>query len=62
MVTKIMGVTVFVQKIISLHPTEYKFISLQKALEDYSRYLFTVNDYKKQETAKGFKTWCKTEI
>ena len=60
--TQIDGVTLFVKKLTSLNPTVYKYISLQKALTDYSMYLFTIHDTRKQDSAKSFKKWCTTEI
>ena len=60
--TKILDCTLFVKKIVSLSPDRFEFISLEMALERYHQYLFTVHDYKKKDTAKGFKEWLKTEI
>ena len=56
------GATLFVKKIVSLNPDKFGFISLQGALEKYSKYLFTIHDDRKRESAKSFRQWLKTEI
>lgn len=62
METNLLGASLFVQKLTSLNPEKHDFIMLEKALTDYSCYLFTINDNGRQDSAKGFKEWLKTEI
>jgi len=75
MESKIGDTTLYVKKITSLHPTEFKFVSLQWAFDKYLMYLFTIHDTPYKETngakvykqtradsAKSFKEWCRTEI
>ena len=59
--SKIYGATLFVKKICSLNPKEYKYISLQLALEQYSRYVYE-SGYYSNGGAKNFNQWLKTEI
>lgn len=51
----------FVKKIYSLHPSRYKFVALDTALEYYSRYVVACSDVG-YITWKSFSQWLRTEI
>ena len=52
--------TLYVKKIVSLSPDRYAFFTLEKMLQDYYVYLYTVCNYKLK--AKSFTKWLNTEI
>lgn len=51
----------YVKKIWSLHPTQYKYISYEKAIKEYNEYLIhCIRD--KHDYIKTIDEWLKTEI
>jgi hypothetical protein len=56
-----------VQKLWSLNPEKFKWITIDKALKDYADYINAVRIYSKNEeletlSLKTFKEWLETEI
>lgn len=56
-----MKTKLFVKKIWSLNPSKYKFMPLDRATDDYSRYVASCIDAGYREW-KTFDQWLRTEI
>lgn len=55
--------TLYVKKIVSVNPTRYKHIALNKALKKYHNYFVScLNSPYKTKKPKDFSMWLKTEI
>jgi hypothetical protein len=53
----------YVKKVWSYNPTKYKYITLEKAQEDYLKYtILYFGGGHKSEYYKDFEKWLKTEI
>jgi hypothetical protein len=55
---------IYIRKLVSLQPNEYKYIKLTEALRQYAIYCFNVAKDKnsKIEDMKTFEAWRQTEI
>jgi hypothetical protein len=58
-------ITLYVKKIWSLHPTQYKYITYKKAMNLYYEWIENIMKNQlldKKDHLKTFKEWCQTEI
>lgn len=53
-------ITLYVKKLVSLNPKQWKYIQVERATEDYGYYLEQCN--KAFIVAKSFQNWLRTEI
>lgn len=54
--------TLYVKKISSLHPTQYKYVNIDNALEEYHNYILACAKSGVADQAKTFEEWLKSEI